>query len=191
MTVKGCSHTKVTLLLLPKIWDTWLLEWPMGVWHTCWKGPGSFIGNIFSLNNISMRWMSVPEMWRIIINKNALSKTTNSMNKRQRHWDTLNNKKTTTTTTTNKSMQTSCAFCHRLFTSLCRPSNYLYFRFKFSGPGAFFSWCHPWYAPSPWKGQDRLHGGITTSAVANPPEFALEHSPFNRCEVTFHHHAIH
>lgn len=19
------------------------------------------------------------------------------------------------------------------------------------GPGAFFSWCHPWYAPSPWK----------------------------------------
>ena len=97
MTVKGCSHTKVPLLFLPKIRDTWLLEWPMGLWHTCWKGPGPFIGNKFSLNNISMRWMLVPEMWRIIINKNALSKTTNSMNKRQRHWDTLNNKKNNTT----------------------------------------------------------------------------------------------
>lgn len=173
--------------------------------YTCWTGPGPFMGNMFSSNNISMRWMSVLEMWRIriIINKNVLSKTTNSMNKRQRHWDTLNNKKTTT----NKSMQTSCAFCHRLLlASVGLPITSIYLRFlfpplfltsetqqKFSGPGAFFSWCHPWYAPSPCKGQDKLHGAWRNYniCVANPPEFALEHFPSNRCEVTFHHHAIH
>lgn len=124
MTVKGCSHNQVALLLLPKIWDTWLLEWPMGLWHTCWKGPGPFIGNIFSLNNISMRWMSVPEMWRVIINKNALSKTTNSMNKRQSHWDTLNNWTTNKQQQTNQSKQ-AALFVIDFFTSLCRPSNYL------------------------------------------------------------------
>lgn len=154
----------------------------MGLWHTCWKGPGPFIGNIFSLNNISMRWMLVPEMWRIIMNKNALSKTTNSMNKRQRDWDTLNNKKQQQTNQCKQAalfvinflLAVFFAFQLPLYTSAffflpCfshrRPNKNSRAREPFS-PGAILDM--PLHLA-----KDRTncmeHGGITTSVSPTPP----------------------